>query len=104
VEGLVIPTMSAVAACVLVVIILTSAFKSIIKCKALYVWLPLMLSLPIGFVAAFSEVGWTSMLIETAIVRVMSITAGAMSSYDIVSKTVKRWRQQLEDDDKEVKK
>ncbi len=97
---LVIPQASAVGVCIVVVCILVSALKSIISFKPIYVWLPLFISLPIGLVVSFAECGWTLALIQNAMIKTFSICAGSMASYDIVTKTLKSWKKNIEEDDK----
>ena len=98
---IIIPQLSVVGVCIIVVCILVGVLKSIIPFKPLYVWLPLIVSLPLGFMVAFAECGWTLMIIETMLIRTFSICAGSMASYDIVSKTIKSWKKNIEDDNKD---
>lgn len=94
---LIIPQISAVGVCIVAVCVLTAALKTIIPIKKLYVWLPLILSIPIGFMVAFAECGWTREIIETMLIRIFSICAGSMASYDIVHKTIVSWKNNIED-------
>ncbi len=98
---LIIPQVSAIGVCIVVVCILVSVLKSIIPYKPIYVWLPLFLSLPLGFMVALAECGWHLTLIESSLMKTFSICAGSMASYDIVSKTIKSWKNNIEDDNKD---
>ena len=95
---IIIPQVSAVGVCIVTVCILTSALKSIISFKPIYVWLPLVFSLPLGFMVALAESGWILALISNTMIKTFSICAGSMASYDIVSKTLKGWKKNIEDD------
>jgi len=97
---IIIPQVSAVGVCIVVVCILVSALKSIISFKQIYVWLPLFFSLPLGFMVALAECGWHLMIIQTMLIRTFSICAGSMASYDIITKTLKGWKKNIEEDDK----
>ena len=101
---IIIPQISAVGVCIVVVCVLVAAMKSIIPFKPIYVWLPLFFSLPLGFMVALAECGWHLMIIQTMLIRTFSICAGSMASYDIVNKTIKSWKKNIEDDqaDKEL--
>ncbi len=99
-ENLIIPQISAVGACIIAVCVLVSAIKQVVP-KRLIVWLPLIFSLPLGVIVALSETGWTLELIQSAIIRIFSICAGSMASYDLVSKTLKGWKKNVESSEEE---
>jgi hypothetical protein len=94
---IVIPQISAVGVCIVVVCVLVTILKSIIPYKPIYVWLPLFFSLPLGFMVALAECGWHLTLIECSLIKIFSICAGSMASYDIVSKTIENWKKNIED-------
>lgn len=99
-EGLIIPQISVIGVCIVVVCVVVSVFKPIIP-KRLIVLLPIVISLPLGFMVALAECGWHLMIIQTMLIRTFSICAGSMASYDIVSKTIKSWKNNIEDDNKD---
>ena len=94
---IIIPQISAVGVCIVVVCVLVTILKSIIPYKPIYVWLPLFISLPLGFMAALAESGWHLTLIECSLTKIFSICAGSMASYDVVSKTINNWKSNIED-------
>lgn len=98
-ENLVIPQISAIGVCIVVVCVFVSILKEIIPFKPLYVWLPLFFSIPFGIIIAYAECGWTLNIIQTALIRTFSICAGSMASYDIITKTIKGWKNNIEKKD-----
>lgn len=87
----------AVAACAVAVIILTSAIKSIVKWKKIFVWLPVLFSLPFGIIVAFTETGFTLELIKSSITYWVSIFMTAITSYDVVYKTIQQFAEKKSD-------
>ena len=96
---IIIPQISVIGVCIVVVCVVVSVFKPIIP-KRLIVLLPIVISLPLGFMVALAECGWHLMIIQTMLIRTFSICAGAMASYDIITKTLKGWKKNIEEDDK----
>ena len=96
---IIIPQISVIGVCIVVVCVVVSVFKPIIP-KRLIVLLPIVISLPLGFMVALAECGWTLQLIQTMLIRMFSICTGSMASYDIITKTLKGWKKNIEEDDK----
>ena len=96
---IIIPQISVIGVCIVVVCVVVSVFKPIIP-KRLIVLLPIVISLPLGFMVALAECGWHLQLIQTMLIRMFSICTGSMASYDIITKTLKGWKKNIEEDDK----